>query len=186
MSELRLLLVIFLVAAFPSGLYAVGMEGMGGMGEIVDQVTIQTQDVGNVIFSHSLHGTNCSECHPKIFIKKNNSNHVTMKIMEGGKSCGACHNGKKAFSVTTKCVTCHDAARNIRYVEKDAGNVIFPHSAHLGMYGCSDCHPDLFKAQRGANKATMEEMEAGKSCGACHDGSTAFGVAEACDSCHQM
>jgi c(7)-type cytochrome triheme protein len=54
------------------------------------------------------------------------------------------------------------------------------------MYGCNECHPDLFKAERGVNKATMEEMEKGQSCGACHDGSTAFGVAEACDSCHMM
>jgi c(7)-type cytochrome triheme protein len=32
----------------------------------------------------------------------------------------------------------------------------------------------------------MGGMAIGKSCGACHDGATAFGVAEACDSCHAM
>jgi c(7)-type cytochrome triheme protein len=32
----------------------------------------------------------------------------------------------------------------------------------------------------------MEAMESGKSCGACHDGDTAFGVAEDCESCHEM
>jgi c(7)-type cytochrome triheme protein len=54
------------------------------------------------------------------------------------------------------------------------------------MYGCDECHPDLFKARRGANKATMEDMESGKSCGACHDGDAAFSVAEDCESCHEM
>ena len=67
----------------------------------------------------------------------------------------------------------------------DPGNATFPHSAHLEMFSCDECHPDLFKARRGANKATMEEMESGASCGACHDGDGAFGVAEDCESCHQ-
>ncbi len=30
-----------------------------------------------------------------------------MKQMQQGKSCGACHNGKKAFSVKGDCVKCH-------------------------------------------------------------------------------
>jgi c(7)-type cytochrome triheme protein len=30
----------------------------------------------------------------------------------------------------------------------------------------------------------MDEMEKGKSCGACHDGKTAFTVKENCDTCH--
>jgi len=33
---------------------------------------------------------------------------------------------------------------------------------------------------------TMEQMSAGESCGACHDGSTAFSVDESCDTCHAM
>lgn len=187
MSKNRILTVILLMVALPSVLHAVGMEGMGGMGgmmEIVDQVTLQTKDVGKVEFSHSVHGANCGTCHPKLFEKKRSATPVSMKAMEEGKSCGACHNGKKAFSVTANCTKCH--ADKILYREKDAGDVIFPHEAHTGMYGCDSCHPDLFKAARGKNKASMEEMEKGKSCGACHDGATAFGVAEDCDSCHQM
>jgi c(7)-type cytochrome triheme protein len=33
----------------------------------------------------------------------------TMDAMAGGKACGACHNGKKAFEVMDgeKCATCH-------------------------------------------------------------------------------
>jgi c(7)-type cytochrome triheme protein len=30
-----------------------------------------------------------------------------MKAMEQGKSCGACHNGKVAFSVKENCESCH-------------------------------------------------------------------------------
>ncbi|HKI50643.1 MAG TPA: cytochrome c3 family protein [Geothermobacteraceae bacterium] len=182
-------MVALLVVALPSVLYAVGMEGMGGMGgmgmgKMVNKVEIQTQTVGTVTFSHSLHGTHCNMCHPKRFKKQRNSNHVSMKAMERGKSCGGCHNGKTAFSVTANCTTCH--AGDILFKEEDAGNVIFPHSVHIEMFGCDACHPDLYKAKRGANKATMEDMENGSSCGACHDGSTAFSVAEDCESCHQM
>lgn len=265
MSRRWLFMVILAVVAVPSALHAVsmgnmgGMGGMGGIGGMVDKLLIQTKNVGSVTFSHSLHGANCNACHPKIFQKKNNSNHVSMKAMEQGKSCGACHNGKRAFSVTGSCSKCHAGdiairtrsvgkvvfshdihngsfgcedchpdtfkpknnsnhvtmkamsdgascgachdgstafgvtgdcatchAGDILYKEKDAGNVTFPHAAHNDMFSCDECHPDLFKAERGANKATMEAMEGGASCGACHDGSSAFGVAEDCESCHKM
>jgi c(7)-type cytochrome triheme protein len=181
MSKCRLLMIIMMMVAMPSVLHAVGMEGMG---EIVDKVYLQTETVGKVLFTHNVHGARCNTCHPKIFIKKSNSNHVNMKAMEQGKSCGACHNGKNAFSVTGNCVTCH--AGDILYKGKDAGDVTFSHSAHIETFGCDECHPELFKAERGSNKTTMEDMEKGKACGACHDGSAAFSVAEACDSCHQM
>ena len=181
MSRLWFLMFILLMIALPSVLHAVGMGDIGGM---VDKVYLQTKTVGKVVFSHSVHGTGCGACHPKLFEKKRSSSPVSMKAMERGKSCGACHNGKKAFSVTGNCTTCH--AGDILYKETDAGDVTFSHSFHTEAFGCDACHPDLFKAERGANKATMEEMEKGKSCGACHDGSTAFNVAEACDSCHKM
>lgn len=181
------MLIVLLVVALPAVLPAVEMGGMGGMGGMVgmvDKITMQTKTVGDVVFSHSVHGTACNACHPKLFQKKSNSSHVGMKAMERGQSCGACHNGKRAFSVKGDCVTCH--AGDILYVEEDAGNVTFPHTAHIALFGCEDCHPDLFKAKRGVNKATMAEMEDGQSCGACHDGSSAFGVAGDCESCHAM
>ena len=267
MNRSWFLIFILLTICLPSTLKAVNMGQVGGgagsIGGMVDKINIQTKTVGQVVFSHVKHGTNCNECHPKIFQKKNNSNHVSMKLMERGRSCGACHNGRKAFAVTGDCDKCHagditftdknigkitfshsihvemldgcdschpdlfkakqgtnratmkgmengescgachdgssafgvadtaDCARchagDIVFKDEDAGNVIFPHTAHIKLFdGCSDCHPDLFKAQRGANKATMEDMENGKSCGACHDGSSAFNVAEDCESCHQM
>ena len=82
------------------------------------------------------------------------------------------------------CTSCH--AGEIVYINDDAGNITFSHDAHLDMFGCEECHPDLFKPERGTNLATMEEMENGQSCGACHDGSTAFSVAGDCEACHEM
>jgi len=149
-------------------------------------LVIQTENVGGVSFSHDIHTGmfGCGECHPGIFKAKANSNKVGMKKMEAGESCGACHDGDTAFSVASDCTKCH--AGDILYKNADAGNITFPHEAHIAMFGCDECHPEPFKAKRGANKATMEDMENGKSCGACHDGDTAFGVAEDCESCHEM
>jgi c(7)-type cytochrome triheme protein len=161
-----------------------GLHAGTGIGDMVFEVKIQAKNVGTVTFDHTKHGADCNQCHPKIFKKKNNSNHTTMKAMEKGRSCGACHNGEKAFTVTENCTTCH--AGDIVYINPDAGDITFPHAVHIEMFGCEDCHPDLFKARRGANRATMEEMENGASCGACHDGSAAFNVAEDCESCHAM
>ena len=183
MTRRWMIVTIIIVVALPSVLYARWIK---------DKVYLQTDAVGKVEFSHYTHmemesvGKNCPTCHNEVFhivTKKNNP--VSMDEMADGKSCGFCHNGSKAFNVTGDCTTCH--ADDILYVNEDAGNIIFPHQAHLDMdFGCDDCHPDLFVAERGANQATMEDMENGASCGACHDGDTAFGVAEDCESCHEM
>ena len=158
---------------------------------IKDYVYLQTDTVGKVEFSHYTHmemesiGRNCPTCHNDIYNLVPAKNPAyTMTEMEEGKACGACHNDEMAFSVTENCTICH--AGEIVYKDEDAGDVTFPHSVHIEMFGCDDCHPDLFKAERGANPATMEDMENGESCGACHDGDTAFGVAEDCESCHAM
>ncbi len=150
------------------------------------EVAIQTQNVGSVNFSHTVHTDmfGCGECHPDLFKAASDGKHTTMKTMQDGESCGACHDGDTAFGVTEDCTTCH--AGDIVYIDEDAGNITFPHGAHTEMYGCDDCHSDLFKPQRGANEVGMDAMEEGESCGACHDGSTAFNVAEDCESCHDM
>ena len=70
-------------------------------------------DEGKVMFSHENHtekqGMKCPECHPKLFQMKKGADKPTMKEMEEGKNCGACHNGEKAFSVKDKekCGNCH-------------------------------------------------------------------------------
>lgn len=77
-----------------------------------------TYDVGKgspgpVTFSHAFHGgkgLKCNACHVKPFqMKKGKSEDHPMAAMEEGKSCGACHDGKKAFGVKDKatCEKCH-------------------------------------------------------------------------------
>jgi c(7)-type cytochrome triheme protein len=63
------------------------------------------------------------------------------------------------------------------------GKVIFSGDAHKGSK-CPDCHAALFKMKKGADAITMKDMEAGKFCGACHNGTKAFAVKE-CAKCHK-
>lgn len=73
----------------------------------------QVEFGGKVIFDGNIHadiGFKCADCHskPKLFEMKK----VPLKMddMKAGKSCGACHNGEKAFDVS-ECNKCH---KNIR------------------------------------------------------------------------
>jgi c(7)-type cytochrome triheme protein len=62
---------------------------------------------------------------------------------------------------------------------------VFPHWIHRIRYRCSVCHPALFEMKRGADKITMDAMEKGKFCGACHTGRIAFKIGfETCNRCH--
>ena len=113
-----------------------------------------------------------------------NKKPVTMAQMEKGKSCGACHNGKDAFS-SGDCLKCHPV-RDVKFKVKDTGDVSFSHELHTGMFKCGDCHVKLYLPSVKNKRATMAEMEGGKSCGACHDGKAGFTVKENCDRCHKM
>ena len=67
---------------------------------------------------------------------------------------------------------------------------IFDHKAHTVNFGleCGSCHDDLFEMEQGVALETdsfnMKSMADGNSCGACHDGDTAFAVDSSCSSCH--
>lgn len=73
--------------------------------------------LGPVTFSHQKHAdakvTNCMDCHApgKFAMKKGTSADLTMDAMNAGKSCGACHNGQKAFATkeAASCTKCHKA-----------------------------------------------------------------------------
>jgi c(7)-type cytochrome triheme protein len=65
-----------------------------------------------VTFSHARHLTrtpNCADCHPKPFTMPRGTEKFTMASMAGGRNCGACHDGKKAFASmdAARCTTCH-------------------------------------------------------------------------------
>lgn len=72
--------------------------------------TVEYLKGGKVVFDGNTHAkTKCNACHPAIFKMKKGAAEMTMKDMEAGKFCGACHDGTKAFSVkdTAKCGECH-------------------------------------------------------------------------------
>ncbi len=73
-------------------------------------ITFEEKKFGNVIFSHENHvagiGLKCTDCHASPYVTKEKHKMVTMAQMKQGQSCGACHNGKKAFDLKD-CKSCH-------------------------------------------------------------------------------
>jgi c(7)-type cytochrome triheme protein len=64
---------------------------------------------------------------------------------------------------------------------------IFPHWIHRMQYKCGACHDEPFKMKAGsADAITMDAIQEGKWCGACHDGKAAFSSSsfETCPRCH--
>lgn len=74
-------------------------------------VHLKSPGMIDAIFSHDAHvaaaGLKCTACHPKPYLDTRKHQTVAMKEMEKGKSCGVCHDGKKAFGVTSNCRKCH-------------------------------------------------------------------------------
>jgi c(7)-type cytochrome triheme protein len=74
-------------------------------------ITLKIKHAGDVVFSHDSHvsnaGLKCTDCHASLYMTKEKHRTVTMAQMQTGQSCGACHNGKKVFSVKEDCNTCH-------------------------------------------------------------------------------
>jgi len=71
------------------------------------------------------------------------------------------------------------------------GVAIFRHTTHvpLAENNCLACHnppAPIFKILHPVRRTSHEEMSAGKTCGACHDGKKAFGTTESenCQLCH--
>lgn len=77
--------------------------------------------------------------------------------------------------------------KEISFSLRYAAPVVFSHSSHLASYNnCRVCHDAIFNL-RERRRHTMAEMEKGRSCGACHSGVKAFGVAseKECTLCHR-
>jgi c(7)-type cytochrome triheme protein len=70
---------------------------------------------------------------------------------------------------------------------KDTGNmpwVRFPHIEHTKWLACENCHPKIFKPQKGSNNPSMDGILAGEHCGRCHD-KVAFAL-WVCERCHSV
>lgn len=126
----------------------------------------------------------CSDCHNAFFTPDSNNKRYAMGEMEQDRSCGACHDGYLAFSVKGDCDRCHKSTKEIKYEVKETGPTVFSHKFHTGLFKCGECHYGIFPTGKSAKRFTMAQMESGSSCGACHDGKTAFPVKTACDKCH--
>lgn len=63
---------------------------------------------------------------------------------------------------------------------------IFPHWVHRVRFRCYVCHPRPFEMELGANEITMQKIQKGEFCGACHNGRIAFNVDfQSCSRCHR-
>lgn len=162
-----------------------------------------------VVFSHRSHvtyeGNSCTGCHPKLFKILKPLGHTSHGEMNGGGTCGACHDGQKAFGVkdAAACRSCHtgqkpavagaEAAPTESRIPKpffyprggdSPGVVTFRHETHA-KDKCASCHPKLFPM-----KVTPARPDGGMhdptSCGACHDGRKSFDVEnpDLCEKCH--
>jgi len=157
---------------------------------VPSDLTYKVESVGPVTFSHQNHvamDLKCNECHTGVFKPKANANGINMEHINAGKQCGTCHNGKRAFTASD-CRSCHtgdSVPKDITLPEESLGPVTFSHQNHVGMdLKCTECHNDVFKAKAHANKITMDEINAGKQCGTCHNGKRAFAADEDCMKCH--
>ena len=70
----------------------------------------------------------------------------------------------------------------VREVKGSMHDVVFPHKQHTEWLDCSNCHPAIFKPQKGANQISMAAIMLGQQCGVCH-GKVAFPISE-CRLCH--
>ena len=178
-----------------------------------------------VVVSHWRHRArhSCRVCHFELgFELQTNATPITEEDNRNGEFCGACHDGKEAFSVRdeARCNECHagriraDKAAFSEFAKKlpkapygntidwvAAGEIldekyalfkdekpmdfdkelllearwynispaVFPHTAHVEILDCANCHPDVFNIK----KKTTEHFEMrfileGAFCGACH------------------
>jgi c(7)-type cytochrome triheme protein len=78
--------------------------------------------------------------------------------------------------------------KTVEYPGGGAGKVIFDGKTHADKgLKCNDCHTKIFQMKKGVVKITMADMNAGKNCGACHNGTKAFKSSDAanCAKCHK-
>lgn len=152
----------------------------------IGDIAYRVAQTGPTRFSHTSHlvTASCTACHPRIYSPDRKNRNVDMAAMARGASCGACHNGKKAFPLKD-CTTCHPV-KELTFEEKTVGSVAFSHKSHTGLFSCGECHPAPYAAARGTTRVTMQQMEQGASCGKCHDGKSAFSASGDCKSCHHI
>ena len=96
--------ILYIIALLSIVFASTGAAKTGG-----GDIALKGSKAGEVIFRHDTHvtGLKCTDCHDALYITKEKDKRATMAQMRKGKSCGACHNGKKAFDVKSNCADCH-------------------------------------------------------------------------------
>lgn len=72
--------------------------------------------------------------------------------------------------------------------ESPMGKVAFDGKIHADKgLKCQDCHAKIFKMKKGAAAMKMADINAGKFCGECHNGTRAFATNDQgnCAKCHK-
>lgn len=79
-------------------------------GDIVFSVEDESRGVAPTVFPHWAHRVRykCYACHNDLFEMEEGANDITMKAIEAGEFCGACHNGEIAWGIGfDTCNRCH-------------------------------------------------------------------------------
>ena len=81
------------------------------------------------------------------------------------------------------------AGKTVEFDGKGGGKVVFDGKVHADKGNkCADCHQSgLFKMKKGGDAIAMKDINNGKFCGACHNGTKAFDAKAAanCAKCHK-
>ncbi|MGA2192530.1 MAG: c(7)-type cytochrome triheme domain-containing protein, partial [Nitrospirota bacterium] len=92
--------------------------------------------------------------------------------------CGRCHTGTQ---LSGPAPVVAGPAGGITLGSGD-NIAVFKHDKHDGIE-CINCHTALFPMKKTATITTMDDINAKKSCGSCHDGKKAFDASN-CGKCH--
>ncbi len=90
--------------------------------------------------------------------------------------------------VSVGTATAVSPGKTLEFKDGSAGKVVFSGKTHADAgERCRDCHPGIFQMRKGSVRITMAEMNAGKNCGMCHNGTKAFKSGEPanCKRCHK-
>jgi len=77
--------------------------------------------------------------------------------------------------------------KTVEYAGGGTGKVVFDGKVHADKgLKCNDCHTKIFQMKKAATMK-MADMNAGKFCGECHNGTKAFATKDAanCGKCHK-
>ena len=77
--------------------------------------------------------------------------------------------------------------KTVEFAGGSGGKVVFDGKAHADKgLKCNDCHTKIFPMKKGGTYK-MADMNAGKYCGECHNGTKAFKTSDAanCAKCHK-